>query len=41
MRTGPVSAPNERGPFARGHGKELERDTDRALVMAVSGGGES
>lgn len=24
MRTGPVSAPNERGPVARGQGKELE-----------------
>lgn len=24
MRTGPVSTPNERGPVARGQGKELE-----------------
>lgn len=28
MRTGPVSAPNERGPVAWGQGKELHRNMD-------------
>lgn len=32
MRTGPVSAPNERGPVACGQAKELERNMDGGLV---------
>lgn len=39
MRTGPVSAPNERGPVARGQGKELEGNMDGGLGVAPSGGG--
>lgn len=39
MRTGPVSAPNERGPVARGQGKELERNMDGGLGVALSSGG--
>lgn len=40
MRTGPVSAPNERGPVARGQAKELERNMDGCwgLHKAVGGG---
>lgn len=39
MRTGPVSAPNERVPVARGQGKELERNMDGGLGVALSSGG--
>lgn len=37
MRTGPVSAHNERGPVAPGQGKELERNMDGGSHKAVIG----